>query len=94
MQALTKHEDRRRRQLALVPRLHGPAPDRYRAAAEWWRIEAEESANPSAALSYADGQERLADDMERRPGHYRVKPGDKTDWQWSGLTSVTRLDDQ
>lgn len=84
MSPLTVEDERRQRSLALYPRTHGPAgPDRYRAIAEWWRISAEESRVPEEHLLYADNQDRLADDMERRPEHYRRKPIDKTDYQWS-----------
>lgn len=85
---MTIEEDRTRRRLALSDRMHGPAPDRYRAIAEWWRISAEESMTPEQHLAYADNQERLAADMEARPRHYKIKPLGKTDWEWSGLAQA------
>jgi hypothetical protein len=90
--ALTIEEDRRRKMVALSPRMHGPAPGRYRASAEWWRLHAEESAAPDVCLGYADAQDRLADDMENRPAHYRTKPADMTDWQRSGLAPADRTE--
>lgn len=82
-EALTIEDDRRQKMLALSPRMHGPAPDRYRAAAEWWRLHAEESATPEECRRYADGQDAIAADMDNRPNHYLLKPTNKTDWQWS-----------
>jgi hypothetical protein len=82
-EALTVEEDRRRRMVALSPRLRGPAPDCYRASAEWWRIHAEETAVPERCHEYANNQDAIADDMERRPNHYLLKPSGKTDFQWS-----------
>jgi hypothetical protein len=64
-----------------------PAPERYVWVAVWWHIEARSSANPSTQLGYARGQMRLAKDMAARPDHYRTKPSDRTDWQWSGLSA-------
>lgn len=62
---LSIEENRRQRQAALYPRTHGPeCADRYRAIAEWWRIAAEESANPAECLRYAANQERLAGHLE------------------------------
>lgn len=69
--------------LALSIRMHGPAPDRYRACARWWKIHAEESAIPDQCLEFAKAQDFIAADMERRPNHYLLKPSNKTDWQWS-----------
>lgn len=80
---LTVNEDRRRRQAELCERCHGSAPDCYRAIAEWWRIEAESSADPRDCYEYARNQDRLADDMEARPNYYRNKPPEKTDFEWS-----------
>lgn len=83
---LTVEEDRRRRMLTLYPRAHGPAgPDRYRAIAEWWRLHAEETAIPEECFRYAEGQDRLAADMEARPTHYRAKLAGQTYWQCSEL---------
>ena len=83
-EALTISEDRRRKMAALYPRTHGPdVADRYRASAEWWRLHAEESANPSECLQYAENQDRIADDMERRTLHHSVKPLDFTRYEWS-----------
>jgi hypothetical protein len=69
--------------VALYSRTHGPAPDKYRAIARWWRLHAEESANPSECLGYADNQDRLYRDMLDRPNHYKAKPIELSDFQWS-----------
>lgn len=83
-QALTKEEERRRKMVALYPRAHGPdVADRCRAIAEWWRLHAETSANPSEPTQWADNQDRIADDMEARPGHHRCRPLDITRYEWS-----------
>lgn len=84
-------EDRRQRQADAASRWNEPPPARYRAIAEWWRIHAETSAAPGISLGYASSQERLADDMEARPGHYRLKMPGETDWQRSGLASSATL---
>jgi hypothetical protein len=89
---LTAKEDRQRRRIALYPRTHGLAPDCYRAIAELCLIEAEESRNPGVHLAVADNQRRLADDIEARPKHYKMKPPWKTDWQWSGLSLTPAID--
>lgn len=83
MRALTKKEGRRRKMVALYPRTHGPAPEKYRGIARWWRLQAEESADPAECLRYADNQDRLYADMLARPHHYSRKPTDLTDFQWS-----------
>jgi hypothetical protein len=83
MRPLTKEQERRRKMVALYPRTHGPAPDRYRASARWWRLHAEESANPKECLGFADNQDRLYSDMLERPNHYKTKPIDLSDFQWS-----------
>ena len=83
MNTLTLGDDRRRKMAALYPLTHGPAPERYRAIAIWWRLHAEESLIPSQALEYAENQERLYRDMLARPIHYRIKPNDITDYEWS-----------
>lgn len=54
---LTKPDDRRARQVEIYERTHGPEPDCYLAQAEWWRIDAEESATPDASLQYAKNLE-------------------------------------
>lgn len=83
-EAETVEEARLRKRAALYHRTHQPdCPDKFRAIAEWWRLSAEESAAPERDLAYAAGQDAIADDMERRPGHYRAKPLDKTAFQWS-----------
>jgi hypothetical protein len=64
-----------------------PKPERYLWVAVWWHLHARETANPSECIGYAKGQLHLARDMAARPDHYRVKPADKTDWEWSGLRS-------
>lgn len=67
-EALTREEERRRKMVALYPRTHGPdVADKYRAIAEWWRLHAEETANPDECLRYAANQDRVADDTEARP---------------------------
>jgi len=81
---LTKTEDRRRRQAAGRDRRHqADCPDKFRAIAEWWRIEAEDSASPEQCLTYAVNQEAIAADMEVRPRHHSRKPLDVTRYQWS-----------
>lgn len=81
--ALTKIEQRRRKMVALYARTHGPAPDRYRATARWWRLHAEETKTPDQCREHADAQDRLYADMVARPSHYRRKPTNFTDYQWS-----------
>lgn len=86
MRALSVPNDIRSKQVSLFNRVHGPAPDCYQAIAEWWRLEAMISKNPALCHWYADNQYRLAIDMEARPDHYKIKPENMTDWQWSALT--------
>ena len=83
IEPLTVEEDWSLRQIALYEQCRGPAPGRYRAIAEWWRIEAERSADPSTCLMYAENQDSLAADIEARPEHYVSKPIEKTDFEWS-----------
>lgn len=83
MTPLTKAEARRARMRELGRLFFAPAPERYRASAEWWRLYAEETAVPEECLAYAENQDRLAADMESRPEHYARKPADCTDFQWS-----------
>lgn len=83
LRPLTKDEARRARMRELAVLCSGPAPERYRAAAELWRLHAEESAAPEECLAFANNQDRLATDMESRPAYYARKPADKTDWEWS-----------
>jgi hypothetical protein len=65
-EALTKHEANRMAARALYPRTHGPeCADKYRAIAEWWRLEAEESSNAEECLKYAKNQDAIADAMQR-----------------------------
>ncbi len=64
-----------------------PPPARYLWIAVWWHLHSRETANPAECLRYARGQFRLAKDMAARPSHYRFKPSDKTDWEWSELGS-------
>ena len=85
MKPLTESEERRRRMMALYSRTHGPAPDKYRAIARWWRLAAQESRNPNELMQYAENQDALYADMLRRPGHYLSKPMDMTDYQWSQM---------
>lgn len=86
-EAETVEGARHRKMAALYQRAHQTdCPDKFRAIAEWWRLSAEESATPEVLLQYADNQDVLADDMERRPGHYRIKPVEQTCWQWFRLT--------
>ena len=80
--SLTVEEDRLRRRLALHARMNqNPCADKFRAIAEWWRIHAEESANPDEALGYAKSQDALASDMEAHPGRYAVLIPGETHWQ-------------
>lgn len=80
---LTRDEERRRKQMALYSRLHGPdVADKYRAKAEWWRLEGEVSARSDECYWYAENQDRIADDMEARPAHHSRKPLDVTRYQW------------
>lgn len=82
--ALTKEEERRHKMVALIPRTHGPdIADKYRAIAEWWRLQAEESRDPDICFQYAENQDRIALDMESRPAHHAHKPADLTRYQWS-----------
>lgn len=60
-----------------------PAPERYLWAAVWWHLHSRETRTPDQCLGYARNQLRLAKDMAARPDHYRRKPSDKTDFQWS-----------
>lgn len=62
-------------------------PDGYRWNAVWWRLHARDSRNGAEALLYARNQAALCRDALARPGHYRRKPADLTDWQWSGLAA-------
>jgi hypothetical protein len=78
----TIEEDRLQRRLALSSRMNqNPCADKFRAIAEWWRIHAEESANPDEALGYAKSQDALASDMEAHPGRYAVLMPGETHWQ-------------
>lgn len=81
--ALSKEEERRRKMAALYLRTHGPAPEKYRAIARWWRLHAEETKTPEVCNGYADKQDRLYADMLARPRHYLRRPADLTDFQWS-----------
>lgn len=83
MRALTKTEERRRKMVALYLRTHGPSPERYRAIARWWRLHAEESKNSAECRMYADNQDRLYADMLSRASHYKSKPIELSDFQWS-----------
>jgi hypothetical protein len=83
MRPLSVSDERRRKMVALYPRTHGPAPDKYRAIARWWRLHAEESATPQECLGYAENQDRLYQDMLERPRHYKAKPAELSDFQWS-----------
>ena len=65
-----------------------PPPEKYMWEAVWWHLDARNVAYPEQHLSYARSQLRLAKDMADRPQHYRRKPRDLTDWQWSGLPSA------
>jgi len=62
-----------------------PVPERYMWIAVWWHLHSRETKTPSECIRYAKSQLRLAKDMAARPDHYRSKPIDRTDWQWSGL---------
>lgn len=83
MNPLSEAAARRARMIELGFLAHSKPPGRYRAIAEWWRLSAKESAIPEEYLAYAEGQDRLAVDMELRPGHYARKPSNHTDFQWS-----------
>jgi len=67
-----------------------PIPERYLWIAVWWHLHSKETANPAECIRSAKGLLRLAKDMAARPDHYRHKPGDKTDWEWSGLARDAR----
>jgi hypothetical protein len=57
----TKAEALNARMRALYARTRGPeCADKYLAIAEWWRLQAEESANPAECLRYAENQEAKA----------------------------------
>lgn len=60
-----------------------PPPERYMWSAVWWHLYSRETANPAECIGYAKNQLRLARDMAARPNHYRIKPSNKTDYQWS-----------
>lgn len=48
----------------LYPRTHGPeCADKYRAIAEWWRLNAKITKIPSRCLRYAAAQDVIADRM-------------------------------
>lgn len=64
-------------------------PENYRWAAVWWRLHARVSRDGSA-LHYSSNQLALYRDALARPEHYRAKPADVTDWQWSGLAAGVR----
>lgn len=70
-----------------------PPPERYLWSAVWWHLHSRETANPDECLRHAKGQLRLAKDMANRPAHYRRKPADKTDWEWSGCFTGEVYDD-
>lgn len=54
----------------------------------WWEVESHRGYPSSKApKGYSVNQLRLFRDMIRNPEHYRRKPADVTDWQWSGLKS-------
>jgi hypothetical protein len=65
-----------------------PAPKKYLWIAVWWHLHAREDKAPEGCLIQAKWQLRLAKDMCARPDHFRAKPADVTDWQWSGLSSL------
>lgn len=66
MQAPAITDQRRAQMAALYPRTHGPeCADKYRAIAEWWKLRAEESANPSECLQYAANQDAIVDRLDR-----------------------------
>jgi activating signal cointegrator 1 len=56
----------------------------YLHTARWWRAEAQMNGKgrDSEEHWYAENQELLAADIERRPEHYKGKPANVTDWQW------------
>lgn len=83
MRPITRKEQRRRKMAALYSRMHGPAPEKYRAIARWWRLHTEETKAPELCREYADNQDRLYADMLARPRHYRRKPADLSDYEWS-----------
>ena len=73
------NEASRRQTIAATP------SERYRWIGVWWRLFAQESADPATPFYYARNQFALAADMHRRPDHYATKPRDVTDWLHSGL---------
>lgn len=67
MLPITETEARIAEMHALYSRTHGPeCADKYRAIAEWWTLQAEESANPAECLRYAANQRAIAERMEPR----------------------------
>jgi hypothetical protein len=56
----------------------------YLYAARWWRQWAQEHGDGRSSEShrYAENQELLANDIERRPEYYQRKPANITDWNW------------
>lgn len=65
-----------------------PAPECYLWRAVWWHLFARESAIPSECIGFARKQLRLARDMIERPDHFRRKPIDVTDCQWSYVADL------
>jgi hypothetical protein len=56
----------------------------------WWRAESNRGyPSTPASRRYSRNLLRLFRDMLGNPEHYRRKPAGTTDWQWSGLKSVT-----
>ena len=73
------NEASRRQTIAATP------AERYRWIGVWWRLFAQESADPATPLNYARAWAALAADMQCRPDHYATKPRGVTDWTHSGL---------
>lgn len=65
-------------------------PESYRWNAVWWHLESKRRYPTMAeALQYSRNMLNLRRDMLARPEHYRQKPKNLTDWQWSGLYRLT-----
>lgn len=61
-----------------------PPPECYLWRAFWWHMESNRGYPSSvASLQYGDNLLALRRDMLARPEHYRRKPQDVTDYQWS-----------
>lgn len=61
-----------------------PPPECYRWRAVWWHLESKRRyPSAPASLQYSRNMLGLRRDMIARQEHFRRKPRELTDWQWS-----------